>query len=257
MGLDRSIIKAQVAQTTTYDFKPKDLALEASEIAKDFVSDENFKSDFRISELVAKQAGISELQSGVIQEKINVQVLEKLKEVQEAAYKEGYELGLIEGTEKAYQEAKIELAEKIVALGSVLKNLEELKQQLLIDNEAELIKLVFLTAKKIAIRDLEEHRDAVKEIILDVVSELKSNERLVVRLSNEDLYFIETLQDKSDQRLEALERVKFITDDTIKSGGCLIETEFGSVNATIEERVERVWQTLQSRIPQNLKTKKE
>ncbi|NJL23744.1 MAG: hypothetical protein HC902_00210 [Calothrix sp. SM1_5_4] len=172
-----------------------------------------------------------------------------MKEVQEKAYQEGYELGLIEGTEKAFQEAKAGLIEKLGALQSVLKRMEDLKGQLLIDNEAELLHLVFLIAKKLAMRDLEEHREAVWEILKDVIGESQGDERVVVKLSNEDMYFLETLQDKSGERIEALKRVKFVADDAIKPGGCMIETEYGSVNATVEERVERVWQTLQSRVP--------
>ena len=152
---------------------------------------------------------------------------------------------MIEGTEKAFQEAKADFAGKNGAFRVVCSNAwKSSKASCLIDNEAELINLVFLTAKKIALRDLEGNREAVLELIQNVVGESQANERMVVRLSNEDHYFLETLQDKSGKRIESLERVKFVSEDNIKSGGCLIETEFGSVDATVEERVERVWQTL-------------
>ncbi|MGZ3721475.1 MAG: FliH/SctL family protein [Bdellovibrionales bacterium] len=258
MALEKPIIKADVAITSTFDYKPKEFSGGASKIARSYVDEDAFRSpDFKISELVAKQAGISQLESDAHQDKINNQVLARLSEVQEQAYKEGYELGLIEGTEKAFQEAKAALLDKMATFEALLKRIEELKGQLLIDNEAELIKLVFQTAKRIALRDIEGNREAVLELIQNVVGETQANERVVVRLSTEDHYFLETLQDKSGQRIESLQRVKFVSEDGIKSGGCLIETEFGSVDATVEERVERVWQTLLAKVPQQAPGKKE
>lgn len=258
MPLEKSIIKAETAGGSTFEYKARELSKEVSEVARNFVDMDAFRStDFKISELIAEQAGISQLESDAHQDKINAQVLERLKEVQEKAYKEGYELGLIEGTEKAFQENKSALIEKLKAMEGLIKRMEDLKRHLLIDNEAALIKLVYTTAKKIAMRDLEENREAVWELLKDVVGEMQNDERLVIKLSSQDLYFIETLQDKGKERIESLERVKFVADDSIKPGGCMIETEFGSVNATVEERVERTWQTLQARIPQKPQEPKE
>lgn len=258
MALEKPIIKAEAATTSTFDYKPRELGGGVSRVAKSFVDEDAFRSsDFKISELIAEQAGILRLESDAQKDKINNQVLERLGEVQEKAYQEGYELGLIEGTEKAFQEAKANLLEKMSALEALLKRIEDLKGQLLIDNEAGLIKLVFEIAKRIALRDIEGNREAILEMIKDVVGETQADERVVVRLSTEDHYFLETLQDKAGKRIESLQRVKFMSEDKIKSGGCLIETEYGSVDATVEERVERVWQTLLSKIPQNAPGAKE
>ena len=247
-----------MAQTTTYDFKPREINKEISHMARSFVDTDAAKSpDFKISELTAAQTGIYQLEHEAQKDKINALVLDKLKEVQEDAYKEGHELGLGEGTEKAFQDSKEDFKQRLHSFDTILQNLETLKGRLLVENEGELIKLVFLTAKKMALKDLEDNREAVVEILKDVMGELQTDERMTVRLSGEDLRFLEGLQEKAEQRLQNFERVKFIADEKIKSGGCLIETEYGTVDATVEERVERTWQTLQGRIPQNRAGKKE
>lgn len=242
----------------TFDHKPGEISDKTSSIARDYVDEDAFRSPhFKISELIARQAGILQLEGEAQQDKINAQVLEKLKEVQEKAYEEGHQLGMIEGTEKAFQEMKAELVERMKSMESMLKRIEVLKKQLLIDNEAGLIKLVFEIAKKIAFRDLEQHHDAVKEIMTSVVGEAQADETVVVRLAPKDIAFLEELQAKAGERIEGLERVKMIPQENVKSGGCLIETEFGSVNATVEERVDRIWQTLQGRVPQKIEPKTE
>lgn len=250
MPLEKSIIKADTAPASTFEYKPRELNIEISEVARSYVDRDSFKSpDFKISDLVAQQAGISRLESDAYQDKINMQVLERLKEVQEKAYEQGYELGLIEGNEKAFAENQAALLERLKTMEGQLKIMENLKQNLLVESEDALIQLVYHVARRIGLRDLEENREGVLEILKNVVTEMQSDERVTVRMANDDLVFIEGLQEKSATRIEGLERVKFVLDETVKPGGCMIETEYGNVDATVEERVDRVWQTLKSRIP--------
>jgi flagellar assembly protein FliH len=252
VALERKIIKSDFVAATTFDHKPAEIDDTTSDIAKDYVAVDAFRTkSFKISELVARQTGILQMETDKQQDKVNSQVLDRLKEVQEKAYSEGYALGLKEGTEKAFQESQAVLLERLHNMEELLKRIETLKSRLLVDNEGALIRLVFLVASKIAIRDLSEGGDAVKGILASVVGEVQADETVVVKLSPEDLQFMEELQQKTGQKIESLERVKLVAQPEIARGGCLIETEFGTVNATVEERVERVWQALQSRIPQN------
>lgn len=258
MALEKSIIKRPTAETSTFDYKPRELSAGTSKVARSFVNEDAFiSSDFQISELIAKQAGISQLEDDAHQDKINVQVLDRLKEVQEKAYQEGYELGLTEGTEKAFQEEKANLLAHMQSMEAFLKRLEDLKTHLMVDNEKSLVTMVYQIAKRIAMRDLEENRDAVWEILQHVVLEFQNDERINVRLNQEDLAFLETLQQKSGQKVESLKRIHFIADESVKPGGCLIETEYGNVDATLEERVERTWQTLAGRMPHKPQAKNE
>lgn len=258
MALEKSIIKAQAAQAATFDYKPRELEKGVSTVARDFVEIDAFKSsDFKISALIAEQAGISRLEDDALKDKINAQVLDKIKEIQEDAYKAGYELGEVEGSEKAFQDTKNDLLERLDGMDAILQRFQEIKKKLLVDNENELVKLVFLVAKKLAFKELEENREAVVEILRSVVGEIQEDERVVVRLSPTDLFFLEQLKEKGDRRFESLQRVKFVTEDKIKPGGCLIETEYGTVDATVEERVDRTWATLQSRAPKVNENKKD
>jgi flagellar assembly protein FliH len=250
MPLEKSIIKASSVEKSTFEYKPREIDKNASKVARSFVNEDAFIStDFKISELVAQQAGISKLEDDALRDKINEQVLDRLKEVQEKAYQEGYELGVVEGTEKAFQDSRADLLARLQGMEDILARIEHLKSELLIDHEAALVRLVYLIAKKLALRELEQNREAVAKILQDVVGDIQADERITVRLSVADLKFIEGLQEKGGHKIESLKRVKFVPDEAVRPGGCLIETEYGNVDATIEERLERTWQTLEGRIP--------
>jgi flagellar assembly protein FliH len=250
MALEKTIIKSTVAQKTTFDYQPRELNLGASEVATSFTHGDEFKGkDFKLSELIAQQTGISKLESDAYKDRINTAVLEQIKDIQEKAYKEGYELGQIEGTQKAFDESRQDLSEKLKSLQTLLESIEAMKTKLLATNEAHLIRLVFQIAKKIALRDLESHREAIVDLLTMVVQDLQTDERITIKLSHEDVYFIESLKEKIGEKIEHADRLKIVGDDHVRSGGCLVETSFGSVNATVDERLERIWQTLAAKQP--------
>lgn len=252
MAVDRNVVKNmnQVGQMV-FEYKPRELNIETSQAAKDYVGSDGQRSpDFKISDLVSKQAGISKLESEAHEGEINERVLARMKEIEERAYKEGYELGLIDGRDKAFEEEKVNLAARLNSMDELLGQIENQRQQLLIDNEIQFVELVFQIAKKIALRDLTEHREAVIEILKNAVDDLVGDERVIVHVSSEDLNFIQNVSEKSEKKMDKIKKLKIVEDEKMKAGGCLLETSFGSVDATVEERVERAWQLLEKRLPQ-------
>jgi flagellar assembly protein FliH len=251
MAGDRSIVRGKKEGQVIFDFKPRELSVGVSQSARDFVSMDNQQSpDFHISELVAKQVGIHQLESEANEDQINERVLERIKEIQEKGYKEGYDLGLADGREKAFQDAQVEFAERLGSLDTLLHSIEDQRRQILVDNEEQFITLLFQIAKKISMRDLGEHREAVVEILQHLVEEMNADEKITAHVNQADLTFINAINEKSNQKIEKIKKIKFLEDDRITPGGCVMETGFGSVDASVEERVERAWQLLKDRVPQ-------
>lgn len=251
MGAERNIMKNAVqAGQVVFDYKPRELTVETHQSARNFVEVDQLKSpDFKISDLVAKQVGISQLESEAHEGEINERVLKQVKEIEERAYKEGFDLGFADGTDKAFAHMKEQIAFRISSLDKLLAQVESQRRLVLVENEAELISLVFQVAKKIALRDLEEHREAVVEILTKVVDEMSEDETVAVYLSHDDHEFIQLSNEKTSSSLEKIKKLKLIESEEIKPGGCLLETSFGSVDATVDERVERTWDLLRDRIP--------
>ena len=252
MALEKAIIKSAHAVGTTFEYKARELNSAITDMARDFVSiDRQMSPDFKISQLVAEQSGISQLESDAVQDKISARVLERLAEVQEKAYKEGFELGRTEGAERSFRQSQDHLHESLASFDALMARIETLKSRLLVDNEASLIRLLYLVARKVALRDIAENPGAVLPVLTQIVGEMQSAEHVTINISATDLEFINLLRDQHDPRVENLGRAKFVVGDAMQPGGCTIETNFGSVDASIEERVERAWAALDTRTPKN------
>lgn len=254
MAMESSILKSELAADKVFDYKPKEFTLPISSEAVDYVHDETKKNDFVMSELAAQQSGVSKLQDELGQEMINEQVLLRLKEVQERAYKEAYDLGFQEGSERGFQQQRDEMATKIKTLDALLTSIESLKKDLLVENEAQFVELAFEIAKRIALRDLSQNREAAAQMVQQLIQEMQSEQQVTVHVFPEDISSLEEMQKRTDIPLEVLKKIKVVADPAVQPGDCVIDLQYGQVNVTAADRVERVWQALEKQIIINKKS---
>lgn len=251
MAFTKSIIRKEDSSNIVFDYKTRDFPLVTSPSASSFVaaSSSGQPSDFELNPHVAQKSGIAKLQKDSFEAKIEEQALIQLKQVEEKAYKEAYDLGLIEGAENAFKEKQAVLTERVKHLDDFLVTLETLKQKILADHEAHIMKMIYAVASRIAMREIKTDPSSILPVVEQVIKDTQSDERLTVRISAEDAAFLESVKEKLGRTAESLRRVQLEVTEGIASGGCLLESNYGSIDATVEMRVERAWETLSERLP--------
>ena len=246
----KKIIPSGDTSVLVMAYEPKEFPVRITKSATDFVSSQYKKSsDFKISSLIADQVGINEIQRQSIDKEIEERALARVAEIQERAYKEAYDLGLIEGTEKAFQLRRAELEERVKDINSLLLLFQDIKKRLLIENEQALVKLATAIASKIAMKEIQDQEDTILTLLRTVTNELQAEDTIHVTMSDEDLFFLESLREKTDHQLDLMDRLKVQSSSEIASGGCLVETNNGSIDARVKNRVDRAWDAIVSRLP--------
>ncbi len=245
-----NVYKKDSGNQVILDYSLKPLPKAPENQAKEFLMlQEQSQSGFQISPLVAARVGISEIQKQQLEEKIEQETLERMKGLQEKAFAEGFELGRTEGREQALAEYRNQFEESLKSLGEVLLSLERMKQSLLAQNEKGLVDLTYRIANKVAMANLEHSPILVLEVMKQVVESAQSDERLTVYLAPEDLEFVKSLQSQEGQDLDFLKKLRLEAKGGLSRGGCLVESNYGSIDATWEKRVQKVWEILVKKFP--------
>lgn len=251
----KSVFTKEEAEKIAVAFTPRKFPLAITPAASGFVAlqaeqtERGFQPSFRIDRIVAEQTGVAELERLSIEEKVEREALSRLKNIQEEAYQQAYQLGLDEGREQAFQEQKAVLDEKISHLDELLNSVNNLKSELASYNESHIMKLVYYLARRIAMAEIEEKPDVVLPVLRQAIQGAQGDESITVYLSPSDFEFVEGLKDKLGKDFEALRSAKLEASDQIKSGGCVVETNYGDVDATIEKRLEKLWNALAEKLP--------
>lgn len=245
-----SVLKSEKAAKVAFTYQPKPFRFQVSEVAKDFVEREKAqKSSFQVSSIVSEAAGIEELRRRNIEAAVEETVLQRMKEIEEQAYRQAYDLGLIEGEKKAFNEARAQLEARLAQLDELLAQLDTMKIQVLQQNEIHLVNLAFRIAEKIALHEIAVNKEPLGQFIKEVVEGLAAEDRVNIHVAQDDFQFIEDLRKRFEKQITQFEKVRLIPETEMQVGGCLIETNFGAIDATVEQRVAKVWETVKAKFP--------
>lgn len=246
----KKVIKKQRADSEVLAYQPRPIDLGLVDSAKVYLNEDNRKkSDFVLSELIAKQTGVANVESQAHKDLVEQEVLEKLKEVQEGAYQEAFSLGKEEGSKSAFEAVKEELDRKVSEFSQIIEELKALRSQVLKTQEKELIELVFQVGKKIALKDLSEDSTVIKNLLESILTEYEKEDEIKLYLSPSDTKFLNEQIESGNFKFGDLSKLKVIEEQSMTNGGCRVQTQFGSIDSQVEQRVENLWSSLKSRMP--------
>lgn len=174
--------------------------------------------------------------------------VERLKEetcnnctlMEKEAWEKGFEKGEFEGI-KAGEKKALPL---VTAMNTLLSEIADLKSTLLTQYEREILDLIFSVSEKIIYCEISLDQRVIQETVLHTLQLASDKEHLMLRLHPDDIGVIETLQTSSADPSGKLTAVTLKADPSVSRGGCHLETPHGDIDASIETRLKRVYQTL-------------
>ena len=130
-----------------------------------------------------------------------------------------------EGTDKAV----IEFEQNIL-------DVREIRERVWRETEQDLLRLSIRLTEKILGREIKNDKKAIVNIVVAALQNARQQEKLTVRVNPADLPVVE----KEVENLTRTGRVRFmdfIADPRVSEGGCLIESEVGTIDARLETQL--------------------
>jgi flagellar assembly protein FliH len=238
-------------ESVILDYKPLKIDFATREEAIRYIKAKSEKkTDFEMDDSLRQQTGVKQIESDNQEAIIDQMVVERLGKIQEQAYKQAYDLGLEEGHKLALQEKSKEIEKKFSELESLFQSILDIKIELAKQNERHIVDLAFKIGKKIAGCEVKANADVILQLIQKSVELAHREEDIKVKVSEEQLKFIEELKSINTSQKEYLNKVKLVSDDKIKTGGCIVETNYGIIDNQLETRVEQLWKSFSDNLYQ-------
>ncbi len=249
MQWSKNFLRKDAAENKVLEFVPQKFELGTPSQARNYLNAKKHGSDFEMSDVIRVQTGIDQIEKIDEEEKIEGKALEKLKQIQEQAYQEAYQLGLDEGKKKGFTDFSGHIQENLDRLSDVIGHVEKLKESLMSFNESHLIKLMFHMASRLAHTHLENNNPLIVDIIKNSVNLAQDEEEIVVRVSAQQFDFLEQLKTENGREYDFLKKIKLEPSAEVSPGGCIVETNYGEVDARIEQRTKQLWEGLIDNMP--------
>ncbi len=149
--------------------------------------------------------------------------------VREQARKEGMAKGESEGLAKVTEK---------------LMQLERDREEFFARAEPEIIKLTLAIVEKVIGQIAHERPDVVRDVVKQAL-EKSIGDRVTVRLNPEDYKTVMSEGYEFRDVLDRTKRLMFREDEAILKGGCVVETEVGTIDAQLETQLEAIRKALE------------
>lgn len=166
----------------------------------------------------------------------------ELEELRNQAQQEGFEAGYGAGYQEGSERADKETARLLHLLEETLTSAAAQRAAALARLEQDFLKLSIILAEKIVKRTIVHDPTWLKPVIEEAYSKLGTVTECVIRLSPDDY---QVIQDQ-DIRVggAGVERLVFQPDANLSPGDCVIETDSGTIDASLEKRLGKAAQYL-------------
>ncbi|MDD2851649.1 MAG: FliH/SctL family protein [Desulfuromonadaceae bacterium] len=130
------------------------------------------------------------------------------------------------------------------ALRASSETIHNLREKVFRESEDEILKLVMLIARKVITREVSQDRTIISYVVKNALTGLSVREEITVRINPEDYQLVTTGRDQllSDELLN--DRLLLKPDPSVATGFCLVDTNMGTINATLEGQMEQLYRSL-------------
>ncbi|GEM_PF-5496507 len=158
---------------------------------------------------------------------------DELRDRISAAYMEGLERG-----RKEAAELRERLAGTVV---SVLREINEARDAMLIELERELLELSIAISRKVIGREVASGvAECLRIQIGSCLAQLGKEVPVLVRLNPDDISVVEEMLAEDRKTPSSLKGARLLEDRRIERGGCVVETDKGMLRAVIGEQLENL-----------------
>lgn len=152
---------------------------------------------------------------------------DRKKQIYDRAYKQGYNDGM--------EQVKLEGEKIIEEANLIITTAYEKKEEILKTLEPEITELIIKIVKKIVLMEMT-NSEQVLYSIKNAFAKINRQERLKIRVSPLDLDVVRKAR-KNLVDWDISPYIELESDNLVESGGCILETQYGNVDARISSQL--------------------
>lgn len=200
------------------------------------------------SELIIKQgqekAEIIIKQAQEKAEAILTEAKTELDKITQTAQQEAYEKGVKMGKEEGVKAGEEMIKKSLAEIQNVLSEAKHKREEIIQTNQEIIVNLALMIAKKIIKTELATNQEAILKNLNQAFKKVRDKEKIKVKINPVHLSELEGRKEEFLAQLSGIEGIDFEEDNSLEPGGCIIETNFGVIDATISSQLEIVAEAL-------------
>ena len=160
--------------------------------------------------------------------------------IKEAARTEGYN----EGHEEGYRIGNAEAERLVERLHKMLEAVMDRREEILRETETQIVQLIILMTRKVVKIISENQKSVIMSNVLAALKKVKGRGNVLLRVNLEDVKLTTEHIDEFIKRVESVQSITVAKDSSVERGGCIVETDFGAIDARISSQLNELEQKI-------------
>jgi len=165
------------------------------------------------------------------------QILEEAQVRRQSIENESRQKGFEEGHEEGYQKGVAEVERLTERMHKMLEAVMQRREEILRDTETQIVELVILMCRKVIKILSENQKNVVMANVLAALKKVKTRGKVTLRVNLEEVKLTSEHADEFIKHIENVEGITVLEDSAVEKGGCIVETDFGAIDARISSQL--------------------
>ena len=114
------------------------------------------------------------------------------------------------------------------------------------------MELALAIARKVVCREIEVDKEVVVCVAREALAKVEGPGRIIIKLNPSDLRYFNETNYQISEMIGNIDNVTLESDDSIQSGGCVIDTDLGEIDARIEHQLQAVEESFRSALEKSI-----
>jgi len=176
--------------------------------------------------------------------KANAEMIAAAKAEVARIEQEAYDKGFASGEETGKKIGEDSYNDQLNQAKVLITELSNERQRLNKQYEAELLPLIKTMVDRLVNHEVSVNHLVIEKCLNKALSYVVAKSSVIVHISPDDFMAIRDASLDNPDFLQGAENIELMEDPAISQGGCLLETDFGSIDATLENCREQLYQAL-------------
>ena len=217
----------EIAQASADDIVKKAEEAAFAEVKRQTDQAQIIKSD-------AEQAASKIIEDAKLEAERIIQEANVEKEnIKATAHQDGYK----EGHEQGFMEGQNEVNRLVERVHKIVESVMVRREEILCETEQQIVELVLLMTRKVVKIISENQKTVVLSNVLAALKKIRTRGNITLRVNTEDLKLTTAHVDEFIKRIENVYGISVIEDSSVDRGGCIVETDFGAIDARISSQL--------------------
>ena len=145
--------------------------------------------------------------------------------------------GLKKGREEGFSNGQNEVERLVERMHKIIDSVQDKRQEILDNTEQQIVDLVILMTRKVVKIMSDNQKSVIMANVVQALKKVKGRGDVTLRVNLSDIKLTTEHVQDFIKEVENIKNISIVEDSSVEKGGCIVETDFGAVDARIASQL--------------------